>query len=57
MGEQRPMQKVELGEMRSFVGAKDATRWLWHALDHHTGHVVAYIMGSRAAHTFLGSAK
>jgi insertion element IS1 protein InsB len=52
-GEQRPVREVELDEMRSFVGDKDATLWLWHALDHHTGHVVAYITGSRADHTFL----
>jgi IS1 family transposase len=52
-GEQRPLLEVELDEMRSFVGGQEAARWLWHALDHHTGHVVAYVMGSRADHTFL----
>jgi insertion element IS1 protein InsB len=52
-GEQQPVREVELDEMRSFVGDKDEARWLWHALDHHTGHVVAYVMGSRADHTFL----
>jgi IS1 family transposase len=52
-GEQRPVREVELDEMRSFVGDKEAARWLWHALDHHTGHVVVYVTGSRADPTFL----
>jgi insertion element IS1 protein InsB len=52
-GEQRPGRAVALDEMRSCVGDKDAARWPWHALDHHTGHVVAYVMGSRADHNFL----
>jgi IS1 transposase len=34
--------EVELDEMCSFVGNKDAARWLWHAITHHTGCVVAY---------------
>jgi insertion element IS1 protein InsB len=33
--------------MWSFVGAKERARWLWHALDHHTGRVLAYVIGSR----------
>jgi insertion element IS1 protein InsB len=52
-GEQRPVREVELDEMQSFVGDKEAARWLWHALDHHTGHVVAYVVGSRADDAFL----
>ena len=33
--------------MWSFVGAKARERWLWHALDHHTGRVLAYVVGTR----------
>jgi IS1 transposase len=29
----------ELDEMWSFVQAKANPRWLWHAIDHHTGKV------------------
>ena len=39
--------------MQSFVGNKEAARWLWHALDHHTGRIVAYVVGSRADDAFL----
>jgi len=39
--------------MWSYVGAKETERWLWHALDHRTGRVLAYVVGSRKAATFL----
>ena len=39
--------------MWSFVGAKASARWLWHALDHRTGRVLAYVVGSRKDATFL----
>jgi insertion element IS1 protein InsB len=52
-GDQRPALEVEVDEMQSFVGDKEAARWLWHALDHHTGHIVAYVVGSRADDAFL----
>src|SRR6476620_7003234 len=44
---------VELDEMWSFVGARATARWLWHALDHHTGRVLAYVVGTRKDATFL----
>ena len=44
---------VEFDEMWSFVGAKETARWLWHALDHHTGRVLAYVMGTRKDTVFL----
>src|SRR5215470_9843632 len=44
---------AELDEMWSFVGAKENARWLWHALDHRTGRVLAYVVGSRKDATFL----
>jgi len=31
--------------MWSFVQAKAHPRWLWHAIDHHTGKVLAYVFG------------
>ncbi len=32
---------AEVEEMWSFVGHKGNPRWLWHAIDHHTGVVLA----------------
>ena len=49
----RPQRAAELDEMWSHVGAKKTERWLWHALDHHTGRVLAYVVGSRKDATFL----
>lgn len=31
--------------MWSFVGKKQNKRWLWHAIDHETGEVLAYVIG------------
>ncbi len=39
--------------MWSFVGAKKTERWLWHALDHRTGKVLAYLVGTRKDAVFL----
>jgi insertion element IS1 protein InsB len=44
---------AELDEMWSFVGAKARGRWLWHAIDHHTGRVLAYVIGTRKDAVFL----
>jgi hypothetical protein len=38
---------AEVDEMWSFVGKKREPCWLWHALDHHTGQVLAYVCGRR----------
>lgn len=43
----------ELDEMWSYVGKKDTPRWLWHAIDHHTGKVLAYVFGTRKDQVFL----
>ena len=43
----------ELDEMWSFVQAKAHPRWLWHAIDHHTGQVLAYVFGRRKDSVFL----
>ena len=39
--------EVELDEMWSFVGDKSNQRWLWQAVDHQTGEVLAYALGKR----------
>ena len=39
--------------MWSFVGKKRAPRWLWHALDHHTGEILAYVFGRREDQALL----
>jgi len=43
----------ELDEMWSFVQSKAHPRWLWHAIDHHTGTVLAYVFGRRKDDVFL----
>ena len=43
----------ELDEMWSFVRSKANPRWLWHAIDHQTGAVLAYVFGRRKAAVFL----
>jgi len=42
-----------LEEMWSFVGTKATARWLWHAIDHHTRRVLAYVVGTRKEAVFL----
>ncbi|HZC01968.1 MAG TPA: IS1 family transposase [Gammaproteobacteria bacterium] len=37
----------EFDEMWSDVGKKAHPRWLWHANDHRTGQVLAYVFGRR----------
>src|SRR5438445_13070947 len=37
----------ELDEMWSYVGKTAEPRWLWHAIDHHSGTVLAYGFGRR----------
>ena len=39
--------EAEMDEMWSFVGNKGNPRWLWHAIDHCTGKVLAYVFGRR----------
>jgi insertion element IS1 protein InsB len=43
----------ELDEMWSYVGKKDNPRWLWHAIDHQNGKVLAYMFGRRKDEVFL----
>jgi insertion element IS1 protein InsB len=44
---------AEIDEMWSFVGAKATERWLWHAIDHHSGQVLAYVFGQCKDTVFL----
>ena len=50
---QRVTDDTELDEMWSYVGKKANQRWLWHAIDHHTGKVLAYVLGDRKDNVFL----
>jgi insertion element IS1 protein InsB len=43
----------ELDELWSFVARKMNPRWLWHAIDHHTGKVLAYVFGRRKDMVFV----
>jgi len=45
--------EAEIDEMWSYVGHKDNPRWLWHAIDHQTGKVLAYVFGRRKDEVFL----
>ena len=51
--EVRRVEAAEVDEMWSFVGSKAHQRWLWHAIDHLTGVVLAYGLGSRADEVFV----
>ena len=45
--------EAEGDERWSFVGRKGERRWLWQALDHCTGTVLAYVFGKRQDQAFL----
>jgi insertion element IS1 protein InsB len=47
------VDEAEVDEMWSFVGKKKEPRWLWHAIDHGTGKVLAYVFGRRPNEVFL----
>ena len=44
---------AEIDERWSFLGKKKEQRWLWHAIDHLTGAVLAYVFGRRQDEVFL----
>ena len=46
-------EEAEVDEMWSYVGKKHEQRWLWHAIDHQTGKVLAYVFGRRKDEVFL----
>jgi insertion element IS1 protein InsB len=45
--------EAERDDMWSFVGKQGPQRWLWPAIDHHTGAVLAYVFGRRKDEVFL----
>ena len=47
------VEEAEVDEMWSYVGKKREPRWLWHAIDHRSGHVLAYVFGRRKDEVFL----
>jgi insertion element IS1 protein InsB len=49
----RRVDEAEVDEMWSFVGKKQEQRWLWHAIDHRAGAVLAYVFGRRQDDVFL----
>ena len=49
----RLAEEAEVDEMWSFVGKKQEPRWLWHAIDHRSGKVLAYVFGRRKDEVFL----
>jgi len=49
----RVAEEAEVDEMWSFVGKKREPRWLWHAMDHRSGKVLAYVFGRRQDEVFL----
>ena len=48
-----PVEAAEMDEMWSFVQKKGQQRWLWHAIDHQSGAVLAYVLGTHADTVFL----
>ena len=48
----RLCDEAEMDEMWSFVRDKSNQRWLWHAIDHRTGEVLAYVLGKRKDDVF-----
>jgi insertion element IS1 protein InsB len=49
----RRADEAEVDEMWSFVGKKHEQQWLWHAIDHRSGRVLAYVLGHRKDAVFL----
>ena len=47
------VETAEVDERWSFVGSKRRQRWLWHAIDHDTGQVLAHVFGAREDQAFL----
>lgn len=45
--------KVEVDELWSFVKNKRNQRWLWYAIHHDTGEILAYTFGKRKDSVFL----
>ena len=48
-----PAGEAEMAERGSFVGKQGNPRWLWQAIDHHTGALLASAWGRRKDEVFL----
>lgn len=48
-----PQRKAEVDEMQSFVKRKSNQRWLWHGIDHNSGEILAYVLGTRQDQVFI----
>jgi hypothetical protein len=46
-------EEPEVDEMWSFVKRKKEPRWLWHAIDHRSGKVLAYVFARRQDEVFV----
>lgn len=49
----RLAEEAAVDERWSFVGKKQAPRWLWHAIEHRSGQILAYVFGRRKDEVFL----
>jgi insertion element IS1 protein InsB len=49
----RIAEEAEVDEIWSLVKRKKAPRWLWHAIDHRSGKVLAYVFGRRQDEVFV----
>lgn len=49
----RRADEAEVDELWSFVKRKKEPRWLWHAIDHRSGKVLAYVFGRRKDEVLL----
>ena len=49
----RLAEEAEVDEMWSYIKRKKEPRWLWHAIDHRSGKVLAYVFGRRKDEVFL----
>ena len=47
------IDEAEVDEMWAYVVNKKQQRWPWHAIDHRTGTVLAYVFGRRKDEVFL----
>jgi insertion element IS1 protein InsB len=48
----RLADEAEVDEMWSYIQRKQGQRWLWHAIDHRSGKVLAYVFGRRQDEVF-----
>lgn len=46
------VEAAEVDEMWSFVGKKEHQRWLWYAIVHQTGTVLASVLGTHEDKVF-----